>query len=105
VSAGSRQRKQRIAVVALVAVAAIAMFFGILQVKRHHELVRISYEISDVTEALREAEAENRRLRLERSLLTSPERLEQLAADIGMVQPGAKQIRIIERPEKERPEK
>ena len=56
----ARIRAQRIAVAALIASAIVATFFGVLQVKRHHELVRYSYELSDISEALRDAEAENR---------------------------------------------
>ena len=95
-SSGKTARAQRIAIVAIVAFAVVAAVFGIGQVKRHHELVGLSYELSDVGDKLRNAEAENRRLRLERSLLSSPERLEELAKEIGMVHPSPTQIRVID---------
>ena len=92
----SGSRAQRIAIIAIVACAVAAAFFGVLQVKRHHELIRYSYELSEVSESLRNEESENRRLRLERSLLSSPKRLEGLAAELGLVHPSPNQIRVIE---------
>lgn len=89
------RRASRAAVIALVASAIVATFLGTLQVKRHHELVRLSYELSDVTDELRTADEENRRLRLERSLLTAPARIEPMAADIGMVHPRPDQLRSV----------
>ena len=91
----NRRRAARVAVIALASFALIATFFGALQVKRHHELLRLSYQLSDVTDELRDAEEENRRLRLERSVLTSPARIEAMAAELGLVHPDPTNTRII----------
>lgn len=84
---------QRIAIAAMIVAVASAAFFGVLEVKRHHALIRLSYELSEVGDQAREAEEENRRLRLERSLLSAPDRIERLAGELGMVRPAPEQIR------------
>lgn len=90
-------RSRRLAVVAMVLAAASAALFGALEVHRHHELIRISYELSELGDRARAAEEENRRLRLERSLLTSPERIEAMAGELGMIRPAPGQIRRVPR--------
>ena len=77
----------------MLAAAAFAAFIAITEIKRHHRLVQLSYELSERSDELRTLEAENRRLRLERSLLLGPERIERLAKEFGMVRPGPEQIR------------
>lgn len=88
-------RSNRIAVIALVVISAAVALFGAHTVGRHHALVRVSYELSEIEGALRDAEEHNRRLRLERALLTAPARIEQLAAELGMVHPQPDQIRVL----------
>lgn len=92
IGAGSRLRGQRITLAAIIAVAAFIAFVAISEVKHHHQLVKLSYELSEVTAQLREAEEENRRLRLERSMLLAPDRIERLAGELGMVRPEPSQI-------------
>ncbi len=96
-----RRRAQRTAIIAIVACATIAALFGTLQVKRHHELVGLSYSLSAITDELRVAEEDNRRLRLERSLLTAPSRIERMATELGLVHPEPKQIRVISSKQRE----
>lgn len=86
-------RHQRIAVVAIIAIAVFAAFVAIAEIKHHHRLIKLSYELSGATVELRRAEEENRRLRLERSLLLAPERIERLAGELGMIRPRPSQIR------------
>lgn len=86
-------RAQRIAVAAMVAAAASAAFFGVAEVDRRQELIRVSYELSEVSREARAAEEENRRLHLERSLRSAPERIERLATELGMVRPKPEQMR------------
>ena len=50
---------------------------------------------SEKQDELRAAEEQNRRLRLERALLTAPERIERLAVELGMVHPEPEQIRAL----------
>lgn len=91
----TRLRHQRIAVAAIAAIAAVVAFLAIGQVKRHHRLVKLSYELSEVTAELRQAAEDNRRLRLERSLLLAPERVERLAGELEMIRPAPEQIRRV----------
>lgn len=88
-------RGPRVAILAMVLAAGFAAFLAVGEIKRHHRLVQLSYDLSEVRQELREAETENRRLRLERSLLLAPERIERLAGELGMVRPGPTQIRKV----------
>jgi cell division protein FtsL len=83
----------------LVLVAAALIALGTLRVQRQHQLVKLGYELSEATAELRQIHEENRRLRLELSVLTAPERIEQLAEDMGLRPPAPGQVRAIgERP-------
>jgi cell division protein FtsL len=64
-------------------------------VSRRRDVVRLGYELSAATAQLRHAQEENRRLRLEKSVLTQPDRIEGLAAGLGMIRPGPEQIRAV----------
>ena len=44
---------------------------------------------------LRRLEEENRRLRLERSMLRHPDRIERYAQHLGMIRPDPRQIRVV----------
>ena len=90
----------RVAVVALAIGCAIVMLLGIAHVNRRQQIIRLGYELSKATEELSQQQEENRRLRLEKSTLTNPERIRTLAESLGMTQPGPEQIRIIRRSQK-----
>lgn len=91
----SIRRPQRVAVLAMVLAAVFAVFVAVGEVKQHHRLVERSYALSEITAELRDLEVGNRRLRLERSLLLAPGRIEKLAGELGMVRPGSTQIRTV----------
>jgi cell division protein FtsL len=57
--------------------------------------VRLGNELSAATVELRRHDDQPRRLRLEKSVLTSPARIERLAAALGMVRPAREQIRVV----------
>ena len=88
------KQRQRIALMAVAAIAVIAI--GSRKVARHHERVRIGYELTEARRLLRSVEEDNRRLRLEVSILVSPERIKTLAAALGMRRPDPQQIRVID---------
>lgn len=90
---------QRVAVCAMALAAGFAAFLAIGEINRHHRLVEMSYELSGLRDELQVIENDNRRLRLERSLLLSPGRIERLATELGMVRPGPTQIRTAGTPE------
>ena len=86
----------RIAVVAMAIFGILVMGLGIAHVNRRQEVVRLGYELSRAIDELSKAQEENRRLRLEKSALTNPERIRRLATALGMGPPGPEQIRVIQ---------
>ncbi len=85
----------RTSVACLVVVALLMMALGLAHVGRRQQVVALAYELSKATEQQSRLEEENRRLRLEKSTLTSPERLERLAASLGLVPPAPEQVRVV----------
>ena len=90
----------RIAIVYLLSVAVLLLGIGIIHVHRRHTAVRLGYELNRTTEELRDVREENRQLRLEKSTLTTPERIRHLAEILGMTQPSLDQIRVVTRVKK-----
>lgn len=90
-----RAPRVRIAVVAMIIFSLVVMGLGIAHVNRRQEVIRLGYELSKATDELTRQQEENRRLRLEKSALTNPERIRRLARSLGMSQPGPAQIRVI----------
>lgn len=91
--ATARPRRSAIATLMLVAVAVLAL--GISHVARRHQVIRLGYQLSEQTVELRRLEEENRRLRLERSMLRHPDRIERYAQHLGMIRPDPRQIRVV----------
>jgi cell division protein FtsL len=85
----------KIAVSGMVVFAMAAAIIGIAHVARRQQVIQLGYQLSRATEALEREQEENRRLRLQKSILTNPARIEQLAESLGMTQPGPDQIRVI----------
>ena len=85
----------RMSIVGLVVLGALVTALGLRQVSHRREVVRLGYELSAVTAELRRLDEQARRLRLEKSVLTSPQRIEHLAAGLGMVRPAPEQIRVV----------
>ena len=82
-------------VVGLLILAALLTGLGVRHVADRRERVRLGYELSAASAELRRVSEENRRLRLEKSVLTDPDRIERLAANLGMVRPTTDQIRVV----------
>lgn len=85
----------KIAVAGLVIGAMLLMLLGIAHVARQKQIITIGYQLSKATEELSRNQEANRRLRMEKSALTSPERIQALAKGLGMKQPGPEQIRVV----------
>ena len=81
--------------VLLIVIAAALAALGTMRVHNQHQLVVLGYELSQATAELREKNEENRRLRLELSVLTAPERIERLAEGMGLSPPAPGQIRTV----------
>ena len=88
----------KIAVGGMVVFALAAALVGIAHVGRRQQVIQLGYLLSQATEALEREQEENRRLRLENSVLTDPARIEQLAESLGMTRPGPDQIRVLRVP-------
>lgn len=84
-------------VVGLLILAGLLTGLGVQHVAHRRDRVRLGYELSSASAELRRVAEENRRLRLEKSVLTDPDRIERLARNLGMVRPETDQIRVIAR--------
>lgn len=85
----------KIAVAGMAVLALVAMLLGVAHVARRQEVVQLGYQLARATQELADNQEENRRLRLEKSILTNPARIRRLAASLGLTQPGPEQIRVI----------
>ncbi|RMH44042.1 MAG: hypothetical protein D6689_03520 [Deltaproteobacteria bacterium] len=85
---------RRVAVATMLIVAAAALALALAHIRRQHEMVRLGYELARETARLQRLEEENRRLRLERSMLRHPDRIERRALSLGMRRPAPAQIRV-----------
>ena len=85
----------RLTIAGLVLLAALVTALGLRQVAHRREVVRLGYALSSVTAELRRLDEQARRLRLEKSVLTTPARIERLAESLGMVRPSPEQIRVV----------
>ena len=90
--------RRRGAVVVLSLMALLLLALGLRQVTHRRAVVRRGYDLSAATGDVRRLAEENRRLRLERSVLTNPDRIERLAVGMGMVRPTPDQIRLVRSP-------
>jgi len=79
----------------LLMIAAAVVALGTRKIFHEHQRIRFGYELGEARRELREIENENRRLRLEYSVLISPERVGTLAASLGMRPPEPAQIRVV----------
>ena len=82
-------------IVALVMTAVVFTLLGVVHVHRRHQMVRLGYLLSDANFELASLEEESRRLTLEISMLTEPQRLKKMALDHGLKMPSPEQIRIV----------
>jgi cell division protein FtsL len=85
----------RPAIIAIVAIAIVITFAGVVRVTRQHEVLRIGAELSRTSEQLRELREKNRQLALERATLTAPERIKKLATQLGMTTVAPDRIRVV----------
>jgi cell division protein FtsL len=88
-------RTNRLAVTGLFVLAALITTLGVRHVAHRRDVVRLGYQLSSATAELRRLEEDNRRLRLETSVLTHPARIERLAGSLGLIRPAPEQIRVV----------
>jgi cell division protein FtsL len=94
-AASATQTRKTVAV--LVTVSAMLVSLVLLRVSRRHRVIRYGYQLAEASSRLRVEEELHRRLLLERSTLTSPERIRTIATGLGMVPVPADRIRVIPR--------
>lgn len=83
--------RSRMTLLVLLGILSIAL--GSRKIAAQHDRVRLGYELSEAQRELRMLQEENRRLRLEYSVLISPDRIKTLATALGMRRPMPGQIR------------
>ncbi len=87
--------KKRIALL-MIGSFAVVVTAAVAQVSLRYRIVRAGYALGERLAEQRGLEEEARRLRLELSLLRSPERVEKLARErLGMVRPDPERIRVV----------
>lgn len=79
-------------VLVMLTVTAFSTSLGVFMVAERHQAIRKGYLLTELAKEVRKLSEENRKLRLERSVLTSPERIEKLAKLRGMVPPSPQQV-------------
>jgi cell division protein FtsL len=85
----------RVAVACALIVSALLLAIGVFHVSRQKQILHLGYELSRSRNELRLLREENRRLRVELSVLTNPARIERLARSLGMIEPMEGQIRVV----------
>src|SRR5262245_15181812 len=84
----------RVAVACGLIAAALVLAVGIFHVSRQKQILALGYRLAAARHELRLLREDNRRLRVEQSVLTSPDRIERLASSLGMLRPTPEQIRV-----------
>lgn len=84
-----------LAILAVLGLAVLMTGLALRHVGQRRTVVRLGYELSTATAELRRLDQEERRLRLEKSVLTNPARIEHLATELGMVRPTPEQVRLV----------
>ncbi len=80
----------------IVGLFGVAVTAAMAHVSLRTRIVRAGYDIGERMREVRVLEEEGRKLRVERSLLRSPERIERVARErLGMVTPAPDQIRVV----------
>ena len=82
-------------IVSIVLVSTVLIAVGVARVSGHQDQIRVGYALSQARNEQGKQAERNRRLRLERSLLTNPARIEALARGLGMAPPQSNQIRML----------
>jgi cell division protein FtsL len=87
---------RKTAVLFILGAFAIVVTAAALHVSLRYRVIRTGYAIGKTLAEKRALEEETRKLRLELSLLRSPERVERLAREkLGMVRPDPERIRVV----------
>jgi len=88
----------RAMVVTLVIAAALLTCVGVIRVARQHEVLRLGFELSRRSEQVSRLHEARRRLELELATLAAPDRIRQLATQLGMTPVSPDRIRVLATP-------
>ncbi len=95
---GRKRSATKLAIVAMLIAAGAVVALGIIHVRTRHQVIQLGYKLTKANAKLRALQEENRRLRVEKSVLTSPDRIQRLARDRGMAPPATGQVKVISIP-------
>jgi cell division protein FtsL len=93
--AGGEALSVRSIVIAMVAIACGLVAIGLISVQRHHQVLRLGYEVSRESSHVLELRETKRKLELEVATLTSPVRIRRLATQLGMAPVSPDHVRIV----------
>jgi cell division protein FtsL len=85
----------RAVVISLIAVAALLTAIGVLRVARQHEVLRLGFELSRMSERVGRMHEARRALELELATLAAPDRIRRLATQLGMAPVPPDHIRVL----------
>jgi len=87
---------KKTAILFIVGAFAVVVVAAVLHVSLRTRVIRTGYQLTERLAEKRELEEEGRKLRLELSMLRSPERIERFAREkLGMVRPDPERIRVV----------
>lgn len=96
-STARRAPKAHRGVMILVTVFALITTAAIMYVGRRHEVLRYGYQLSRASQRVAVLRESNRKLDIELSMLSTPERIRGLATQLGMIPVPPDRIRVVPR--------
>jgi cell division protein FtsL len=88
----------RAVVITLVGAAALLTTIGVIRVGRQHEVLRLGFELSRMSDRVGRMHEARRELELELATLTAPDRIRRLATQLGMAPVAPDRIRVVRLP-------
>jgi cell division protein FtsL len=88
----------RTVVTTLVVAAALLTTVGVIRVGRQHEVLRLGFELSRMSDRVSRMHEARRELELELATLTAPDRIRRLATQLGMSPVAPDRIRVVRLP-------
>jgi cell division protein FtsL len=85
----------RSVIVALVIAAAVLTAIGVVRVTRQHEVLRLGFRLSRMSEQVSRMQESRRALELELATLSAPDRIRRLATQLGMAPVAPNRIRLL----------
>ena len=90
------RRDTRTAIITLALFAALVAAVCVRRVHEKRKLIELGYQLTSSEREVQRLEEEHRRLRLEVSVLTNPQRLRRLAQSLGMKKPAPDDVIVVD---------